>query len=71
MDSNSTRGHGLRVMGIRYNLDAKGSFFTQRVMGIWNVLPSKVVEAGTLELFKKYLDGHMNRMGMEGYRKLI
>ena len=30
MDSNSTRGHGLRVRGVRYNLDARGSFFTQR-----------------------------------------
>ena len=54
----NTRGHDLRVRGERYNLDMRGRFFTQRVVGVWNALPSRVVEAGTLDSFKVQLDRH-------------
>ena len=63
-----TRGHGLKVRGAKYNSDIRGMFFTQRVLGAWNALPGRVVEADTLTSFKTYLDSHMSSLGMEGYK---
>jgi len=37
-----------------------GRFFTQRVVGAWKALPVELVEAGTLAMFKVYLDRHKN-----------
>ena len=48
-----------------------GSFFTQRVVVAWNALPSEIVEAEKLAAFKNYLDKHMNRWGIEGYKRLV
>ena len=66
LDTN-TRGHHLRVRGERYNLEVRRRFFTQRVVGVWNALPSRVVEAGMLDSFKMQLDRHMSETRMEGY----
>eukprot|EP00061_Rhincodon_typus_P008706 g31562.t1 len=32
-----------------------------------NELPEEVVDAGTITMFKRHLDGYMNRKGSEGY----
>ena len=71
IETRRTRGHGLKVRGERYNTDIRGRFFTQRVVGVWNALPSKVVEANTLESFKSNLDRHMTELEMGGYRRLF
>ena len=55
------------MRGERYNLEVRRRFFTQRVVGVWNALPSRVVEAGTLDSFKMQLDRHMSETRMEGY----
>ena len=55
-----TRGHKFKVRWERFSKDVRGSFFTQRVVGAWNALPSEVVEAVMLATFKTYLDRHMN-----------
>lgn len=39
-------------------------FFT--LLGAWNVLPGEVVEAEMIPTLKSYLEGHINRQGMEG-----
>ena len=41
------------------------------MVGAWNALPSKVVEANMLGSFKTYLDSHMNRLGIEGYKRMV
>ena len=45
----------------------EASFFTQRVVGAWNLLPGEVVEADTIVTLKGRLDKYKNRMGIEGY----
>ena len=71
LEMDRTRGHGLRVRGAMYKTNIRGQFFTQRVVGVWNALPSKVVEAGTLGLFKVLLDRHMTEMEIEGYSRTV
>ena len=44
----NTKGHKFKVRGAMFNTDMWGTYFTQRVVGAWNALPSKVVEADTL-----------------------
>ena len=43
------------------------SFFTQRVVGVWNALLGVVVEADTIGAFKGVLNKHMNMQGIEEY----
>ena len=44
---------------------------TQRVVWAWNALPSKMIEADMLGSFKTYLDSDMNRLGIEGYKRMV
>jgi len=55
------------VRGERYKRVQRGSFFTQRVVSVWNELPEAVVEAGKILSFKKHLDSYMGKMGIEDY----
>ena len=43
------------------------NIFTQRVVGIRNSLPERVVEAGTFTTFKKYLDELLKCHSIQGY----
>ena len=54
--SNFTRNNGFKIIGKRFKTNEAKHFFFNRVINIWNGLPSNVVDSGTIEIFKNRLD---------------
>ncbi|BHF69826.1 hypothetical protein SprV_0301287300 [Sparganum proliferum] len=57
--SPNLRGHTMRLRTKMSKLNLRSEFFTQRVVQHWNNLPQSVVEAASLQIFKKRLDDYI------------
>nr|VZI14524.1 unnamed protein product [Spirometra erinaceieuropaei] len=57
--SPNLRGHSMKLQTAMSRLNLRSEFFTQRVVEKWNGLPQAVVEAPSLQLFKKRLDDYL------------
>ena len=54
----SRRNNGCKLFKRRWKTPARTNFFGNRVLNSWNALPSEVVQAPTLNSFKRRLDNH-------------
>ena len=55
-DNPLTRNNGFKLIGRRFHTDTAKHFFTNKVVRIWNLLPSSVVTSLTINQFKNRLD---------------
>jgi len=59
----STRGHHLKLFKKPCRINVRKFFFSQRVVDVWNSLPSSVVESLSVNTFKNRLDDYISRNG--------
>ena len=66
----ATRGHPMNLFKPAWNknLNCRKQFFTMRVINQWNELPTHVVNAKTVNVFKKRLDNYWSKLDMESKR---
>ena len=57
--SNTTRNNGCKIIGKRFQTNEAKYFFFNRIVNIWNGLPSNVIDCSTVETFKKRLDVYL------------
>lgn len=60
------RDHRFKVGGRRFKGDLRETF--SHKLGIWNVLPNEMSEAGGVTTIQRHLDRYSNEQGIDGYR---
>lgn len=62
--SDPVTGHGndSKLLQEEFRLNIRKRFCTERAVKHWNRIPSEMVDAPSLSLFKKHLDNALNNM---------
>jgi len=50
------RGHCYKLATKRSHLEVRRNYFSQRVVGAWNLLPAHIVQASSVNAFKNRYD---------------
>ncbi len=61
-DTSRLRGHSLKLKKERSRLDLRQFTFSQRVVNMWNDLPTNIFTAPTAKVFKKMVEAHFKRL---------
>ena len=67
MGESRTRDHSLTIRDRPFRTEVRRHFFTQRVVSLCNSLPQEVVDAKTLNVFKRQLEIALGANGIKGY----
>ncbi len=62
MNTHDTRGHSYKFFKRNVRTDYGKFKFSNRVVNDWNNLPSSVVEANSINVFKNKLDHYLRNM---------
>jgi hypothetical protein len=65
-----TRGHDLKLFKSYCSVDAKKIFFSNRIINVWNALPSDVVPSQSSSAFKKLLSVLNVSYSLVGYNRV-
>lgn len=63
-----TRGHRHKLVMPRCNTDVRKKFFNVRCIGVWNSLPSHVVESSSVNVFKSSLAEFLGDQLFDGWQ---
>ena len=63
INSNPTRGHGCKLVKKFAKTSLRQSFFTNRVIDIWNDLPPRAINSSSLNEFKHTIDSYFLERG--------
>ena len=69
--SSRTRGHGNKIIKLRFNTSVRQHYFSQRVINDWNNLPTSAVLAKSITVFKKEIDNHLHECIYDFERSFI
>ena len=58
----NTRGHSRKFFKEHASKRQRANFFSRRIINEWNGLPPEVVDAPSIDLFKRRLDEHWNEI---------
>lgn len=64
----NTKGYSFKVKGGKFKGDLLNKYFEQNVVDVWNALSAELLKTGMIVMFRRHLDSHMNRQGIEAYR---
>ena len=60
-----TRSNGFKLQERGFHLNSRKHFLTVRAVRRWNLLPRRVVESPSLEVFRRRLDEYLS--GVHGF----
>ena len=64
INSNHTRGHSCKLVNKFAKTCLRQSFFTNRVINIWNSLPPSAINSSSLNEFKNTIDTYFSDRGL-------